>query len=159
MHPSAGRRGRATRLSSMFANSKVQQKAACTVGAALPSAKFLETPHVPCSQMGRAGTPGRGRSKQSPAASASAAEWVECGMPRGNCLCYFNTNEFRNSFSGGVLNSAPSVTSTPALPKLTRTPGQKKKTEALPSSSHRLTPSFPPALRSFRPWYPGIASI
>ena len=50
MQPSAGRRGRATRLNFMFANSKVWQKAACIGGAVLPSAKPLETPHVPCSQ-------------------------------------------------------------------------------------------------------------
>lgn len=75
--------------------------------------------------------------KQSPTASASAAEWVECGMLRGNCLCYFNTNEFRNSVSGDVLNSARHVTSTPALTKQMQKPGLRKKPEALPSSSHR----------------------
>jgi len=80
-------------------------------------------------------------------------------MLRGSCLCYFNTNEFRISFSGDVLNSAPSVNSTSVLPKQTRMPGQRKKTKALPSSSHRLVPSFIPALSSFRPWYPGVCSV
>lgn len=50
MQPSTGRRGRATRLSFMFANSKVWQKAACVGGSVLPSAKPLETPHVAYSQ-------------------------------------------------------------------------------------------------------------
>lgn len=50
MQHSAGRRCRTTRLSFVFTSSKVWQKAPCAGGAVFPSAKPLETPHVPCSQ-------------------------------------------------------------------------------------------------------------
>lgn len=48
-------------------------------------------------------------------------------MLTGSCFCYFNTNEFRNPFSGDVLTCGLSVTSTSAVPKQTQTPGQRKK--------------------------------
>lgn len=91
-------------------------------------------------QTAKNATPGKGWRKQGPAARASTAEWVECGMLRRNCLCYFNTSECRNSVSDDVLNSAPSVTSAPILPTQTQMPGQRKKTSA---ASHQHPPSYP----------------
>lgn len=126
-------------------------------GVSSPSEQRNLISAAPLLLLGRAGTPGMGWRKQSPIASASPAEW-EHGMLRGKCLCYFNTNEFRNSVSANVLNSAHSVTSTPALTKQTQKPGLRKNPKALPSSSHRLAPSFT-AAPSFSPWYAGIGSV
>lgn len=91
-------------------------------------------------QTAKNATTGTGWRKQDPAARASTAEWVECGMLRGNCLCYFNTSECRNSVSDDVLNSAPSVTSAPFLLTQTQMPGQRQKTSA---ASHQHPPSYP----------------